>query len=484
MSEHFDVKKMLFLAGVLYSANNAGAQTQKGSDIDGEAAYNRSGYSVSMPDAATLGIGAFGNSGNGQLSGHVRVYNWNGAGWVQKGADMDGEAKADRLGFSVSMPDANTLATGAYLNDGAGSNAGHVRVYFWDGLAWIRKGGDIDGEAADDFSGSAVCMADPNTVAIGAPGNDGNRNNSGQVRVYNWNGINWVQKGADLDGENAEDGFGVSVSMPDANTLAVGADGNDANGADAGHVRVFSWNGNNWVQKGADIDGATAGNRAGSSLSMPDSNTMAIGLLSDLDQAKVRIYRWDGNAWVVKGNDIGTSGYTGGLSLSMPDANNLVIGAWASQGGFGLIFRWDGSAWVQKNTFHLKGESEADGFGQSVSMPDPQTVAIGADGNDGNGTDAGHVRVFTFETAGVIENEIGPALKVFPNPTHGETTIDLGASRKSVSVIVRNATGQVVLRQQYADAGMVQLNIPGEAGIYLVEVNADNKQALLKVVKK
>jgi hypothetical protein len=55
------------------------------------------------------------------------------------------------------------------LNDGNGSNSGHVRIYSWNGASWQQKGADIDGEAADDRSGLSVSMPDANTVALGAP---------------------------------------------------------------------------------------------------------------------------------------------------------------------------------------------------------------------------------------------------------------------------------------------------------------------------
>ncbi|MCG8322079.1 MAG: hypothetical protein MI921_21455, partial [Cytophagales bacterium] len=57
---------------------------QLGGDIDGEAANNLSGSSVSFSsDGSTLAIGAEGNSDNGNSAGHVRVYQWGGSGWVQ-----------------------------------------------------------------------------------------------------------------------------------------------------------------------------------------------------------------------------------------------------------------------------------------------------------------------------------------------------------------------------------------------------------------
>ncbi len=190
-----------------------------------------------MPN--TVAIGASFNDGNGTDAGHVRIFTWDGSAWTQKGIDIDGEAAGDYSGGSVSMPDANTVAIGATGNAVNGFFSGHVRVYTWNGSAWTQKGLDIDGEAADDQSGYSVSMPDPNTVAIGALNNDGNGSDAGHVRIYTWNGSAWTQKGLDIEGEEAGDRSGGSVSMPDANTVAIGAPDNDENGTSSGHVRVY-----------------------------------------------------------------------------------------------------------------------------------------------------------------------------------------------------------------------------------------------------
>ena len=100
------------------------------------------------------------------------------------------------------------VAIGATGNDGVVRfEAGHVRVYKWNGNAWVQRGGDINGEAAGDLSGESVAISDDGlVVAIGASNNDGNGSASGHVK-FTWNGSSWV-KGADIDGE-AADGFGV-----------------------------------------------------------------------------------------------------------------------------------------------------------------------------------------------------------------------------------------------------------------------------------
>ena len=49
---------------------------------------------------------------------------------TQLGSDIDGEAEADLSGFSVSMCSVgDRVAIGALFNVGTASDAGHVRVY-------------------------------------------------------------------------------------------------------------------------------------------------------------------------------------------------------------------------------------------------------------------------------------------------------------------------------------------------------------------
>merc|ERR1719273_2643317 len=104
------------------------------------------------------------------------------------GGDIDGEAGDDRSGNAVSLSSSGKIvAIGALFNGGNGDNSGHVRIYMYDDNRndWIQMGGDIDGEAAGDWSGSAVSLSsNGKIVAIGAYGNDENGYYSGHVRIY------------------------------------------------------------------------------------------------------------------------------------------------------------------------------------------------------------------------------------------------------------------------------------------------------------
>eukprot|EP00956_Cyclotella_meneghiniana_P025565 scaffold53519_cov39-Cyclotella_meneghiniana.AAC.1 len=261
--------------------------TQVGEDINGEAAGDGSGYSVSLSsNGNVLAIGAYGNDGNGSYdSGHVRVFKLDTTNsWTQVGEDIDGETTGDRSGWSVSLSGSGSvLAIGAYVNDGNGLSSGHVRVFKLETNSWTQVGEDINGEAAGDLSGVSVSLSsDGNVLAIGASGNDGNdSSDSGHVRVFKLDTTNsWTQVGEDINGETTGDRSGSSVSLSgDGNVLAIGAWGNDANGSsDSGHVRVFKLETNSWTQVGQDIDGVAASDYFGSSVSLSsDGNVLAIG---------------------------------------------------------------------------------------------------------------------------------------------------------------------------------------------------------------
>ena len=91
------------------------SQSQLGSDINGETTGDQSGRSVSSSsDGTIVAIGAWYNDGNGTSSGHVRVYSWDGSNWDQLGSDIDGEAADDQSGWSVSLSsDGTIVAIGA-----------------------------------------------------------------------------------------------------------------------------------------------------------------------------------------------------------------------------------------------------------------------------------------------------------------------------------------------------------------------------------
>lgn len=97
-----------------------------------------SGWSVSiLSDGSRVAIGAKDNDGNGNAAGHVRVFEYSSGSWTQLGADIDGEAASDFSGSSVSISsDGTRVAIGAPSNADNGAYSGHVRVYEYASGSW------------------------------------------------------------------------------------------------------------------------------------------------------------------------------------------------------------------------------------------------------------------------------------------------------------------------------------------------------------
>jgi hypothetical protein len=423
------LRTILFFSFLLFT-NCLQAQLwqQRGIDLDGQAAGDSQGMSVSFSDdGKTLAMGCPYHDGSGTDAGAVRVLVWNGTSWQQKGLDIDGEAAGDRSGQSVSLSaDGNTVAIGAPYNQGMGQYAGQARIYAWNGSSWQQKGLDIDAEGSSNYCGWAISLCDDgNTVAVASVISDTSR---GELRVFEWSGSSWQQKGIDIFGEAINDYMGSSVTLSaDGNTLAGGAVTNDGNGTDAGHTRVYSWNGSSWQQKGIDIDGEAAGNYAGSDVSLSsDGNTIAIGADRNngngTEAGQVRVYAWNGSAWQQKGIDLdGEAAYDSfGFSVEMSSDGNTFVGgsiysdATSMDAGQTRVFEWNGSSWQQKG-IDINGEAFMDDAGASVSISSSgNTIAIGAPYNDGNGAAAGQVRVYSCDrtsttTVAACDNYTSPS---------------------------------------------------------------------------
>ena len=195
--------------------NAGGGWEQRGSDLDGSAAGDWFGFSVSLSaDGTILAVGAtYADGVNGVNSGRVYVFQWISNAWQPLGSTLDGAGAYDDFGFSVALSDDGTiLAVGARDNGAGGSNAGHVRVFAWADTDWTQRGNDLLGSSREDQFGNSVSLSsDGSILACGGdqPGNDG----PGYVGVYHWSGSAWQQQGSTLMGFSSNDDFGESVSL-------------------------------------------------------------------------------------------------------------------------------------------------------------------------------------------------------------------------------------------------------------------------------
>lgn len=243
------------------------------------------------------------------LDNEINLYDWVDGQWKLVG-QINGMSPFEQLGAALALSsDGKTIAIGApnYSSKDL-DQIGAVRVYRYLGKDWVQLGSSIVGEAAKDRSGASLDIsANGNIIMIGAMFNDACR---GQVRVYEYddNLGDWNQLGQDINGEEGEivneragDLSGKSISMSDDGlTIAIGAPNNRKNEDYyyTGHVRVYSFQQQQWVQILDDIDGLTDGDTLGYSLSLSGSgHQLAIGAPGNADAnvraGQVRVYEAD-----------------------------------------------------------------------------------------------------------------------------------------------------------------------------------------------
>ncbi len=187
----------------------------------------------------------------------MRVFKFLNGSWVQIGQDIFGGYEQDNFGHYISLSsDESTIAIGN-RNASTGLNKGRVRVYQNINDVWTQIGQDLEGVMDGDYFGISVTLnSDANIIGIGARFSDVNGLDSGQVKVYENINNTWTQIGQSINGDAAEDSFGSSLSLStDGSILAIGAPNNDAGGGFSGQIKIYQYNGSNWIQRGVDIIG-------------------------------------------------------------------------------------------------------------------------------------------------------------------------------------------------------------------------------------
>ena len=247
-------------------------------------------------------------------------------------------------------------------------------MYDWSGSSWIPVGADIDGEAPSDYSGYSVSLSsDGSRVAIGAYGNDGNGSNSGHVRVFALSGIYSLQStnsGPMIDISN--DGnttLTVNSGMGTFNIAALSGDATKAVIWDGIKLNKYHYTSGSWVKTyGLDIDYTPT------TLSINTDGSI-VGVASSSD---VRFYvfgtvqlpiGWTLHSFIAGGGNA-LEDFGSVVDLSN-DGNTVLVGApgdgTSSYRGYIKVYDYVSSAWTLRHTITASGTSDVN-FGKSVSL--------------------------------------------------------------------------------------------------------------------
>lgn len=257
-------------AGAIYTYKYTTSWSLVGSPILGITANEQMPYEIACNYDGTIMVFA---SGIRNTTGGVEVYKWVSNNWTTLGQStwpvFTSGVIATPYGVAISS-DGTRIAHGS--NYATTGNPQKVRIYHFNTstLAWtltqtlsavVQPAGVAVGSAFG-YTGCLSFSNDGNTLAIGAQcgtyttSTATNATCYGLVYIYKYVSSSWSLFGGQsvLVGPGLNDRFGQMVRISgDGLTMATCARG-DLNGTDCGYVKVFTYNGTNWVQKGSTLN--------------------------------------------------------------------------------------------------------------------------------------------------------------------------------------------------------------------------------------
>jgi hypothetical protein len=91
---------------------------------------------------------------------------------------------------------------------------------------------------------------------------------------------------------------------------------------------------------------------------------------------------------------------------------------------------------------------------------------------------------YTVSGVGIIENDFGDRLLLYPNPTDGNFSIDLGNNYQIVTVTLSDLTGKLIQSIRYHESQLLNLKLEEPAGVYLLKIETANRKAVIRLVKE
>lgn len=389
---------------------NGAVWIRRGSDIYGEAEGDNCGVVSMSGDGNSVAVGSPESSSDGLHSGQIRVFDWDGTDWAKRGDSIGGGGNWVGLGKAVAMSfDGNTVVT---------EGDGLVRVFDWGEGLWSLRGEPISSDEEFDNFGSAVAVSDGgDIVAVGAYGSRTNGNSSGLTQVFVWDGVAWIRRGAFLAGEAAGASSGYSVALSgDGSRLAVGEP--EWNNFNFGQARVYEFSppsgdapaislyaNGNFIGNGArpsDEIGTDFGESVGRAKTYFISNCGASPL--NLTGDPIVGIRGSDSFTVARQPDSRVVDPTGGLSsfdvefLPLVPGHHVATVVIANDSGEAIFeFTVRGAANFVRRGDSLAGD-ESGGYSIAANQ-DASVVAMGGGTSGAGSWKFGHARVFGWDGA-------------------------------------------------------------------------------------
>lgn len=465
------------------------SQVQIGQDIIGAEDSDQFGISLDCnSDGNIIVVGASNNSENGNYSGQVQIFENISGVWTQIGSDIVGEDAFNYMGRNVAInDDGNIVAISEYIDTGEFYYSGRVRVFIFEGGDWIQYGSDINesGSDGDNFGASLALNSNGNIIAIGATHYDSHIENSGHVQIFENISGEWTQIGSDIEGLITNDRFGWSTSLSNSGDIvAISAKFNDENGVDSGKVQIFENVSGIWTQIGSDIYGQSETDQSGHSIDLNgNGNIIAIGSPSNdnygNNRGYIRVFENISGEWIQIGSDIVGEENNDNFGLSVSLNNDgNILAGGGPSNGGGGIF--SGHVRVYRNESNSWVQIGVDINGENTTDRLGTTTALNNEGNIlvVGAPNHSFIKVFDLNAVLSTKEQAISNFEIYPNPTKNHFKIELDNTLILEKVSIYNTLGQVILMSEESNVNTSNL----ASGSYIVEVTTNQGQSSKKLI--
>jgi hypothetical protein len=87
-------------------------------------------------------------------------------------------------------------------------------------------------------------------------------------------------------------------------------------------------------------------------------------------------------------------------------------------------------------------------------------------------------------SVGIIENNFGDKLVIYPNPTSGNFSIDLGAIYETSYISITDINGKLVYSKSMSQSQILNISIVEPAGVYNISIQTRDKKATIQLIKE